>query len=120
MSSMPTAQQEELKQQYMKYQEAQKAKKSKEQKAPLPKDKGFSPRELGMKRPSTSNVDLTSQVRSSKMSPSFNYISPNLAMYQVELTGGDFGFGSQLDHLGKITPAQSKDGADPRKKVTVQ
>ena len=96
---MPTAQQEELKQQYIKYQEAQKAKKAKEKQAPLPKDKGFSPRELGMKRTENTNVDLTEQ---------------------VELEGGTFGFGSQLDHMGKIIPAQTKDGADPRKQVSVK
>ncbi len=63
VSSMPTAHQEALREQYQKYQEAQKAKKAKEQQPSMPKEEGISPKALGMKRSPSSEIELTTQVR---------------------------------------------------------
>lgn len=39
---------------------------------------------------------------------------------QVQIEGGSYWFGTQLEISGKLVPGTRKDGADPRKHVTVK
>jgi hypothetical protein len=61
---------------------------------------GPSPRKLGLVRPSDANL-------------------PSLTE-QVVLEEGSYWFGTQLEISGKLVPGTRKDGADPRKHVTVK
>lgn len=66
---MPTQHQKYVEEEYAKFMAERKKQKQKDQKAKqqeqqqqIPKDKGFSPMEMGMKRDLTSDVELTEQV----------------------------------------------------------
>jgi hypothetical protein len=73
--------------------------------------------QMGMKRSSSSNIDLTEQVW--LPSKRFIIIVKDCSL-QASIPGGVFWFGTQMDYSGKFMPASAKDGADPRKKVSVK
>lgn len=106
-TSMPTEHQELVQAEYEKFMaQRQKEKAAKEaeelrkQQASMPPPpKGISPKELGMKRSDTTQVQLTEQ---------------------VSLPGGKYFFGTQMGVGEKLLPKDLKDGADVRKLVTVK
>jgi transcription initiation factor TFIID subunit TAF12 len=70
-SEMPTEHQQYVEEQYEKFMAERQKQKKKQQKPKqqqqqqqqqIPKEKGFSPMQMGMKRSSSSNIDLTEQV----------------------------------------------------------
>jgi len=106
-SEMPTEHQKYLQEEMAKYAKQRQAKrksaaaKPQEEAPVIPKEDGFSPRKLGMRRSeSNSSVPLNAQ---------------------VVIPSGVYWFGTQMEIAGgKVVPTHSKDGAAPRKKTSVK
>lgn len=99
---MPTENQAYINEQYAKFmkerqekKEAERLKEEAERKknAPPPPPPGKSPLKLGQKRSVDSTVTLTTQ---------------------VNIKGGNFWFGTQMDIGGKIIPSKLLDGSQPK------